>query len=53
VPLFGKLDDNALDAVCERLKPRLYIMGSEVYREGDPVTRMLFIVRGTLESITT
>ncbi|GAQ78761.1 cyclic nucleotide gated channel [Klebsormidium nitens] len=53
VTLFKALDDNAVDAVCERLKPRLYIKGSEVYREGDPVTRMLFVVRGTLSSITT
>lgn len=51
--MFERLDEIALDAVCERLKPRLYIKGSEIYWEGQPVKRMLFVVRGTLESITT
>jgi cyclic nucleotide gated channel len=50
VRLFELLEDHVLDAICERLKQKLYIEGSEVVRLKKPVERMLFIVRGKLES---
>ncbi|KAF5206590.1 Cyclic nucleotide-gated ion channel protein [Thalictrum thalictroides] len=53
VPLFANMDERLLDAICERLKPSLFIEGTHVVREGDPVDEMLFIIRGRLESETT
>ncbi|CAN6194995.1 unnamed protein product [Urochloa humidicola] len=53
VPLFENMDDQLLDAMCDRLKPILYTEGSCIIREGDPVTEMLFIMRGNLMSMTT
>ncbi|KAJ9535733.1 hypothetical protein OSB04_un001113 [Centaurea solstitialis] len=53
VPLFEKMDERLLDAICERLKPCLYTYNSYIVREGDPVDEMLFIIRGRLESVTT
>ncbi|XP_010915663.1 cyclic nucleotide-gated ion channel 1 [Elaeis guineensis] len=53
VPLFEKMDDQLMDAMCDRLKPVLYTEGSCIVREGDPVNEMLFIMRGKLESMTT
>ncbi|KAL2897563.1 putative cyclic nucleotide-gated ion channel 14 [Bienertia sinuspersici] len=53
VPLFAQMDDQLLDAICVRLRSSLNIAGSVIVREGDPVTEMLFIVRGKLESSTT
>lgn len=50
VPLFEKMDNLVLDNICDRLKPHLFIKGEMVLREGDPVQRMLFIVRGHLHS---
>lgn len=50
VRLFELLEDHVLDAICERLYQKLYIGGSEIFREKKPVDRMLFIVRGKLES---
>ncbi|XP_010251498.1 PREDICTED: probable cyclic nucleotide-gated ion channel 5 isoform X2 [Nelumbo nucifera] len=53
VPLFEKMDERLLDAICERLKPSLYTERTYIVREGDPVDEMLFIIRGRLESVTT
>ncbi|CAA6671564.1 unnamed protein product [Spirodela intermedia] len=53
VPMFEKMDDQLMDAMCDRLKPVLYTGSSLIVREGDPVDEMLFIMRGTLESATT
>eukprot|EP00250_Pteridium_aquilinum_P014526 c22042_g1_i1 orf=687-2840(+) len=50
VPLFEHMDNLVLENICERLKPHLYIKDEVVIREGDPVQRMLFIVRGHLLS---
>jgi cyclic nucleotide gated channel len=47
------MDDQLLDAICERLVLSLSIQGTYIVREGDPVTVMLFIIRGKLESSTT
>uniref|UniRef100_A0A0C9QNM1 TSA: Wollemia nobilis Ref_Wollemi_Transcript_15934_1047 transcribed RNA sequence n=1 Tax=Wollemia nobilis TaxID=56998 RepID=A0A0C9QNM1_9CONI len=53
VPLFESMDDQLLDAMCERLKPSLYTEHTYIVTEGDPVDEMLFIIRGRLESVTT
>ncbi|KAK4750078.1 hypothetical protein SAY87_027527 [Trapa incisa] len=53
VPLFDQMDERMLDAICERLKPALCTAGTCLVREGDPVTDMLFIIRGHLNSHTT
>lgn len=47
------MDDQLLDAICERLVSSLSTQGTYIVREGDPVSEMLFIIRGTLESSTT
>ncbi|XP_016473016.2 LOW QUALITY PROTEIN: cyclic nucleotide-gated ion channel 18 [Nicotiana tabacum] len=53
VPFFAQMDDQLLDAICERLVSSLSIKGTYVVREGDPVNEMFFIIRGQLESSTT
>ncbi|XP_019189063.1 PREDICTED: cyclic nucleotide-gated ion channel 1 [Ipomoea nil] len=53
VPMFEKMDEQLLDAMCDRLKPVLYTEHSYIVREGDPVDEMLFIMRGKLFSVTT
>ncbi|KAG8372445.1 hypothetical protein BUALT_Bualt12G0066900 [Buddleja alternifolia] len=53
VPFFSEMDDQLLDAICERLVSSLSTEGTYIVREGDPVTEMLFIIRGRLESSTT
>lgn len=53
VPFFSQMDDQLLDAICERLVSSLSTEGTYIVREGDPVSEMLFIIRGRLESCTT
>ncbi|CAI9104171.1 OLC1v1002796C1 [Oldenlandia corymbosa var. corymbosa] len=53
VPMFAKMDDRLMDALCDRLKPVLYTEKSCIYREGDPVDEMLFLMRGNLLTMTT
>ncbi|KAG8638338.1 hypothetical protein MANES_14G007516v8 [Manihot esculenta] len=53
VPIFEKMDEQLLDAMCDRLKPTLYIEESYIVGEGDPVDEMLFIMRGKLITMTT
>ncbi|XP_020203290.1 cyclic nucleotide-gated ion channel 17 [Cajanus cajan] len=53
VPFFSQMDDQLLDAICERLVSSLSTQGTYIVREGDPVTEMLFIIRGRLDSCTT
>ncbi|KAJ7966034.1 Cyclic nucleotide-gated channel [Quillaja saponaria] len=53
VPFFSQMDGQLLDAICERLVSSLSTQGTYIVREGDPVTEMLFIIRGRLESSTT
>ena len=53
VPFFSEMDDQLLDAICERLVSSLSTEGTCIFQEGDPVDEMLFIIRGTLESSTT
>ncbi|KAL2339639.1 hypothetical protein Fmac_007579 [Flemingia macrophylla] len=53
VPMFEKMDEQLLDAMCDRLRPVLYTEESCIVREGDPVDEMLFIMRGKLLTVTT
>ncbi|XP_048444021.1 probable cyclic nucleotide-gated ion channel 16 [Pyrus x bretschneideri] len=53
VPFFAQMDDQLLDAICERLESSLNTRNTYIIREGDPVNEMLFIIRGQLESSTT
>ncbi|KAJ9184138.1 hypothetical protein P3X46_007909 [Hevea brasiliensis] len=53
VPFFSQMDDQLLDAICERLVSSLSTQGTYIVREGDPVIEMLFVIRGRLESSTT
>ncbi|KAL9227004.1 hypothetical protein vseg_002753 [Gypsophila vaccaria] len=50
VPLFHCLDDLILDNICDRVKPLIYCKDEKILREGDPVQRMVFIVRGRIKS---
>lgn len=47
------MDDQLLDAICERLVSALSTEGTYIVTEGDPVDEMIFIIRGQLESSTT
>ncbi|KAL2954748.1 hypothetical protein AAZX31_19G240700 [Glycine max] len=53
VPMFEKMDEQLLDAMCDRLKPVLYTEKSYIVREEDPVDEMLFIMRGKVSTMTT
>ncbi|KAL5061277.1 hypothetical protein RYX36_032881 [Vicia faba] len=53
VPLFEKMNEQLLDAMCDRLKPVLYTEKSCIVREEDPVDEMLFIMRGKVATMTT
>ncbi|KAF5189301.1 Cyclic nucleotide-gated ion channel [Thalictrum thalictroides] len=53
VPMFEKMDDQFLDALCDRLKPVLYTEDNLIIQEGHPVEEMLFIMSGELLSVST
>lgn len=53
VPMFASMDEQLLDAMCDRLKPVLYTEKSCIVREGDPVDEMLFVMRGKILTMTT
>lgn len=50
VPLFQHMDELVLENICDRATPLIFPKGEVVTREGDPVRRMLFVVRGHLQS---
>ncbi|XP_028181758.1 probable cyclic nucleotide-gated ion channel 20, chloroplastic isoform X5 [Glycine soja] len=50
VRIFSLMDEPILDAICERLKQKTYIKGSKVLSQGGLVEKMVFVVRGKLES---
>ncbi|KAL5736174.1 hypothetical protein ACOSQ2_030962 [Xanthoceras sorbifolium] len=50
VPLFQHMDDLVLENICDRVKSLIFTKGEVITREGDPVQRMLFVVRGHLQS---
>ncbi|XP_061369865.1 probable cyclic nucleotide-gated ion channel 20, chloroplastic [Gastrolobium bilobum] len=51
VRIFALMDEPILDAICERLRQKTYIKGSKILYNGGLVEKMVFIVRGKLESI--
>ncbi|CAL0312331.1 unnamed protein product [Lupinus luteus] len=51
VRIFAMMDEPILYAICERLRQKTYIKGSKVLYHGGLVEKMVFIVRGKLESI--
>ncbi|CAI6002326.1 unnamed protein product [Closterium sp. NIES-64] len=48
--LFCAMEPPVLDAFCARLQQQIYTAGSMIIREGYPVTRIFFVLRGELES---
>lgn len=51
VRIFALMDyEPILDAIRERLRQKTYIEGSEVFSAGDIIEKMVFIVRGKMES---
>ncbi|CAJ1957031.1 unnamed protein product [Sphenostylis stenocarpa] len=50
VPLFQHMDDLVLENICDRVTSLVFTKGETISREGDPVQRMLFVVRGHLQS---
>ncbi|KAF3621873.1 Cyclic nucleotide-gated ion channel 1 [Capsicum annuum] len=53
VPMFEKMDEQLLDALCDRLKPALFTENSFITREGNPMNEIVFLMRGNLLSMTT
>ncbi|MCD7470002.1 putative cyclic nucleotide-gated ion channel 20, chloroplastic [Datura stramonium] len=51
VRIFALLDEPIIDAICERLRQKTYIAGSKVLYRGGLVDKMVFIIRGKMESI--
>ncbi|KAL5721720.1 hypothetical protein ACHQM5_005328 [Ranunculus cassubicifolius] len=51
IPFFELMEEPFLDAVCERLKRKLYIQESKILYYGGVVDKITFIVRGKLLSI--
>ncbi|KAE8661347.1 Cyclic nucleotide-gated ion channel 2 [Hibiscus syriacus] len=49
VPLFHNLDDLILDNICDRVKPLVFSKDEKLFREGDPVQRMVFVVHGRIQ----
>ncbi|KAH9676642.1 Cyclic nucleotide-gated ion channel 2 [Citrus sinensis] len=49
VPLFHCLDDLVLDNICDRVKALIYSKDEKIIREGNPVSRMVFLVRGRIK----
>ncbi|XP_074374193.1 calcium-dependent protein kinase 13-like [Apium graveolens] len=52
-PMCASMDEQLLDAMCDRLKPVLYTEKSYIVREADPVDEMLFVMRGKILMMTT
>ncbi|XP_077236250.1 putative cyclic nucleotide-gated ion channel 20, chloroplastic [Tasmannia lanceolata] len=50
VRIFTLMDEPILDAICERLRQKLYIGGSKILYQGGHIDKMVFIVRGKMES---
>ncbi|MED6131861.1 hypothetical protein PIB30_013824 [Stylosanthes scabra] len=51
VRIFSLMDEPIFDAICERLRRRVYTRGSNILCRGDLVEKMVFVVHGRLESI--
>lgn len=51
VRIFSLMDESVLDSIRERLKQRTYIRSSTVLHRRGLVEKIVFIVRGEMESI--
>lgn len=51
VRIFTLMDEPIIEAICDKLRQKLYIRGSDILYQGGPVEKMVFIVRGKVESI--
>ncbi|XP_062030309.1 probable cyclic nucleotide-gated ion channel 20, chloroplastic [Rosa rugosa] len=51
VRIFALMDEPILDSICGRLRQKTYIQGSKVLYCGGLIEKMVFIVRGKMESI--
>ncbi|KAM0952853.1 putative cyclic nucleotide-binding domain, Ion transport domain, rmlC-like jelly roll [Dioscorea sansibarensis] len=51
VRIFTLMDEPFLDAICAKLRQKLYIQGSNVLYKGGQIEKMIFIVRGKMESV--
>lgn len=51
VRIFSLMDEPILDSICEKLRQKTYIKGSRILYPGGFIDKMVFIVRGKLESI--
>lgn len=51
VRIFALMDEPILDAICERLRQKTYTKGSKILYHGGVIEKMVFIVRGEMESI--
>ncbi|GFP99067.1 probable cyclic nucleotide-gated ion channel 20 chloroplastic [Phtheirospermum japonicum] len=50
VRIFQFLDEPIIDAICERLRTKTYIKGSKILFPGGLVDKMVFIIRGKMQS---
>uniref|UniRef100_M4EMD8 Cyclic nucleotide-binding domain-containing protein n=2 Tax=Brassica campestris TaxID=3711 RepID=M4EMD8_BRACM len=50
VRIFSLMDESILDSIRERLRQRTYISGSTVLHRWGPVEKIVFVVRGEMES---
>ncbi|XP_052118136.1 probable cyclic nucleotide-gated ion channel 20, chloroplastic isoform X3 [Arachis duranensis] len=51
VRIFSMMDEPILDAICEKLRHKIYIKGSNILYNGGLVEKMVFVMHGKLESI--
>ncbi|KAL1318212.1 hypothetical protein HN51_070490 [Arachis hypogaea] len=51
VRIFALMDEPILDAICERIRHKTYIKGSRILNHGGIIEKMVFVVRGKLESV--
>ncbi|KAL0676385.1 hypothetical protein Bca4012_004366 [Brassica carinata] len=51
VRIFSEIDESILDAMRARLKQRTYLKNNKVLHRGGVVKKMVFILRGKMESI--
>ncbi|XP_061355811.1 probable cyclic nucleotide-gated ion channel 20, chloroplastic [Gastrolobium bilobum] len=51
VRIFALMDVPILDAICERLKQKTYVEESSILTRGGLVDKIVFVMRGKLESI--
>ncbi|KAF8014592.1 hypothetical protein BT93_H0419 [Corymbia citriodora subsp. variegata] len=50
VRIFAVMEDHITDAICEKLRQKTYIKGSKILHPGVLVEKLIFIVRGKIES---